>query len=83
LSARSRLRRRRDHILDTVEGVWSLLKGSIMSSYRQLSVGHFPAYLDEMAFRFDNRENPFVFRDTILKLLQGDALPYRRLTAPE
>lgn len=34
-----------------------------------------------MEFRFNNRENPFLFRDTLLVLLHGDALPYRELIA--
>ena len=29
----------------------------------------FPAYLDEMCIRFDNRKNPCLLRDTILKLI--------------
>ena len=63
----------------TIESVWSLFKRSIVGSYHQLSVKHLPAYLDEMEFRFNGRENPFLFRDTLLVLLQGDALPYREL----
>jgi transposase-like protein len=66
---------------NTVEGVWLLLKRSIVGSYHQLSVKHLPAYLDEMAFRFNNRENPYLFRDTILKLLEAKTLPYAKLTA--
>ncbi len=72
---------RADVHTNTVEGVWSLLKRSIVGSYHQLSVKHLPAYLDEMAFRFNNRENPYLFRDTILKLLEAEALPYAKLTA--
>ena len=72
---------RADVHTNTVEGVWSLLKRSIVGSYHQLSVKHLPAYLDEMAFRFNNRENAFLFRDTILKLLEAKTLPYRRLVA--
>jgi transposase-like protein len=72
---------RADVHTNTVEGVWSLLKRSIVGSYHQLSVKHLQAYLDEMAFRFNNRENPFLFRDTILKLLQAQSLPYKKLTA--
>jgi transposase-like protein len=64
---------------NTVENAWSLFKRSIVGSYHHLSVKHLPAYLDEMEWRFNNRENPFLFRDTILKLVEGDALPYREL----
>jgi hypothetical protein len=38
-----------------------------------------PAYLDEVAFRFNNRSNPYLFRDTLLRLIEGDALPFKEL----
>src|SRR5205807_1884424 len=72
---------RADVHTNTVEGVWSLFKRSIVGSYHQLSVKHLPAYLDEMAFRFNNRGNPYFFRDTLLKLLAAEAMPFKRLTA--
>lgn len=62
---------------NTVEGVWSLLKRSIIGSYHQLSTKHLPAYLDESSFRYNNRENPFLFRDTVLKLIEADTLEYK------
>jgi len=62
-----------------IESAWSLLKRSIIGSYHQLSEKHLPAYLDEFEFRFNNRENPFLFRDTLLKLLDGKALRYQEL----
>ena len=64
-----------------VENVWSLFKRSILGSYHKLSVKHLPKYLDEMEWRFNGRENPFLFRDTLLVMLHGDALPYRKLVA--
>jgi hypothetical protein len=67
---------------NTIEGVCSLFKRSIIGSYHKLSVKHLPAYLDEMEFRYNNRSNPYLFRDTLLVLLSGDALPYKSLTAP-
>ena len=54
---------------------------SIVGSYHQLSTKHLPAYLDEMSFRFNNRENPFQFRDTIKRLLDAETLRYAELTA--
>jgi hypothetical protein len=33
-----------------------------------------PAYLDEMTWRFNNRKNPFLFRDTVLKLIASGNL---------
>jgi transposase-like protein len=62
-----------------IESAWSLLKRSIVGSYHQLSAKHLQAYADEFAFRFNNRENPFLFRDTLLRLIDADALPYAEL----
>jgi transposase-like protein len=74
---------RADVHTNTVEGVWSLFKRSIVGSYHHMSVKHLPAYLDEMEWRYNNRENPHMFRDTILKLVENDALTYRELVHPE
>jgi transposase-like protein len=64
-----------------IESAWSLLKRSIVGSYHQLSAKHLPAYLDEMSFRFNNRNNPFLFRDTLRVLMSSDNLEYKDLTA--
>lgn len=64
---------------NTVENVWSLLKRSIIGSYHKVSVKHLDAYLDELEFRFNNRKNDFLFRDTLTKLVQADKLPYKEL----
>jgi hypothetical protein len=34
-----------------------------------------------MCFRFDNRNNPYLFRDTLLRLLQTEHLEYKELVA--
>jgi len=39
------------------------------------------AYLDELEWRFNNRDNPWLFRDTVRKLIASDNLEYKRLTA--
>jgi transposase-like protein len=65
---------------NTVESVWSLFDRSVIGAYHKLSVKHLPAYLDEAAFRWNNRENPFWFRDTILRLVEGDTLTFAELT---
>ena len=68
---------------NTVESVWSLFDRSVIGAYHKLSVKHLPAYLDEAAFRWNNKDNPFMFRDTILRLVEGDALPFKELVAPK
>lgn len=70
---------RGDAHTQTVESVWSLLKRSIVGSYHQVSVKHLDAYLEELEWRFNNRENPYLFRDTLVKLLKADSLPYEEL----
>ena len=64
---------------NTIEGVWSLFKRSIVGSYHKLSEKHLNAYLDELEWRFNNRENPYLFRDTLKKLLLSTNLPYEAL----
>jgi transposase-like protein len=68
---------------NTVESVWSLFDRSVIGAYHKLSVKHLPAYLDEAAFRWNNRFNPYLFRDTILALVEGDTLTFSELTAPK
>ena len=65
---------------NTIESVWSLLNRSIIGAYHKLSVEHLDAYLDELEWRFNNRKNPYLFRETLRKLLSATALPYARLT---
>jgi transposase-like protein len=66
---------------NSIENVWSLLKRSIVGSYHQVSAKHLDAYLDELEFRFNNRANPYMFRDAMLKLVVADNLPYAKLIA--
>jgi hypothetical protein len=34
-----------------------------------------------MCFRFNNRKNPYLFRDTIVKLIRWPNIEYKELTA--
>jgi transposase-like protein len=65
----------------TIENVWSLFKRSIIGSYHQISVKHMPRYLDELEWRYNNRDNPFLFRDTLTVLATSETLTYAKLTA--
>jgi transposase-like protein len=67
----------------TVESVWSLLKRSIVGSYHHVSVKHLDAYLNELEWRFNERQNPFMFRDTLRRLLQANNLEYSQLTGAD
>lgn len=66
---------------NTVESAFSLLKRGIIGTWHRISAKHLPAYLDEMEFRFNNRKNSFLFRDTMLKLISAPNLEYKKLTA--
>lgn len=59
----------------------SLLKRGIVGTWHKVSAKHLPAYLDEMCFRFNNRKNQFLFRDTLIKLILSPNLEYKHLTA--
>lgn len=72
---------RSDVHTNSVEGVFSLFKRSIVGAYHQLSVKHLPAYLDEFEFRFNNRDNPYIFRDALRELLTSENLEYQELVA--
>lgn len=63
-----------------IESVWSLLKRSIVGSYHKVSKKHLDAYLSELEHRFNNRNNKFLFRDTLLKLVKSGNLKYSELT---
>ena len=62
-----------------VENVWSLFKRSVIGSYHQVSVKHLPAYLDELEWRYNNRNNPYLFRDTPMQLVASDPLTLKKL----
>jgi transposase-like protein len=64
-----------------IESAFSLLKRGIVGTWHRVSAKHLQAYLNEMCFRFDNRKNPYLFRDTLLKLLQSEHLEYKELIA--
>jgi len=65
---------------NSVESVWSLFKRSVVGTYHKLSAKHLNAYPDELEHRFNNRNNEFPFRDTLLKLVKSEKLPYVELT---
>lgn len=64
-----------------IESVWSLFKRGIVGAYHQVSMKHLPAYLDEFEWRFNNRDNPHLFRDTMLKLIESPNLEFKKLIA--
>jgi transposase-like protein len=72
-----------DTYTNTVENAFSLFKRGVRGTWHHISAKHLASYLEEMSFRFNNRKNPYLFRDTILKLIASSNLEYKKLTAQQ
>lgn len=66
---------------NSVEGAFGLFKRAIVGSFHQVSHKHIDRYCDEFEFRFNNRKNPHLFRDTLTRLVTAKPLQYDTLTA--
>jgi transposase-like protein len=66
---------------NAVESAFSLFKRGIVGAWHRVSTKHLAAYLQEMTWRFNNRKNPFLFRDTMLKLISSSNVEYKVLIA--
>src|SRR2546428_992789 len=64
---------------NTVESVFSLFKRSVIGAFHHVSKKHLDAYLDEFEWRLNNRENPFLFRDTLARLLTSAKMEFKEL----
>jgi transposase-like protein len=65
-----------------IENFWSLFKRQVVGQHHHISVKHLHRYLDEVAFKFNNREAENIFSLIVLNLVIGEALRYKTLTAP-
>ena len=63
-----------------IEGVWRLFKRSIVGTFHKMSVKHMDRYLEELEWRFNNRDNPHIFRDALKRIVNTEKLTYRDLT---
>ena len=66
---------------NTVESAFSLLKRGVIGTWHRVSAKHLQSYCNEMCFRFNNRKNQFLFRDTILRLIASPNIEYKQLTS--
>ena len=66
---------------NSIEGVWSLFKRSIIGTFHKMSVKHMDRYLEELEWRHNNRDNPHIFMDTLKRIMNTKPLEYKRLTA--
>lgn len=66
---------------NSVENAWSLFKRSLVGAFHQVSEKHLDAYFDEFEWRFNNRDNPFLFRDTLKRMVAAPTVPFETLVA--
>jgi transposase-like protein len=66
---------------NTVESAFSLLKRGIVGTWHKISAKHLAAYLAEMEFRFNRRNNSDLFVDTLRHMVTAPALTFEELTA--
>jgi hypothetical protein len=66
---------------NTIESVWNLLDHSIIGAYHKVFNENMPPYLGEVAFPFNNRENLYLFRNTLRCLIEADTVRYEALVA--
>ncbi len=64
---------------NTIEGFWSLLKRSIIGIYHHTSPRHLQKYVDEMAFRYNTRDNSESGRFNLLLTNTEHRLTYKKL----
>jgi hypothetical protein len=58
-----------------------LFKRSIVGSYHRRSLNQPARQSGRDGVAVNNRDNPYLFRDTLLVLLHSDPLPYKELVA--
>ena len=66
---------------NTIEGVWSLFKRSIVGAFHKVSTKHLDRYLDELEWRFTNRDNDHIFLHTLRRIVNTEHLEYKDLVA--
>ena len=66
---------------NSIEGVWSLFKRSIIGAFHKVSEKHLDRYLEELEWRYSNRDNEHIFIDTLRRIVNTQHLTYARLVA--
>jgi len=50
---------------NNIESFWSLLKRGVVGTFHNVSAEYLPLYLNEFSWRYNNRNNPDIFRDLL------------------
>ncbi|MGA2106798.1 MAG: IS1595 family transposase [Syntrophorhabdales bacterium] len=74
---------RGDAHTNSIENAWSLFKRSVVGSFHKISAKHVSSYLDEFEWRFNGRNNPYLFKDTMIRLLNSPKMEFKELIGKE
>jgi hypothetical protein len=56
----------RGHVhTNNIESFWSLLKRGVVGTFHKVSKDYLPLYLNEFAFRHNNRDNPDILKQVL------------------
>ena len=66
---------------NSVESAFSLLKRGIVGSFHRISHKHLHRYLSEFEYRFNGRELPDLFMQTVGRMVEPGNLKYKELVA--
>ncbi len=64
---------------NTIENAFCLLRRGLYGTYHKVSIKHLPRYLAEFTYRFNRRDVPDLFPQTLARLLNRINMPYREL----
>jgi len=66
---------------NSIESAFSLLKRGIIGSFHRISIKHLQKYLNEFSYRFNRRNDPNAFIETVRRLAQFPPLRFAALTS--
>ena len=66
---------------NSVEGVWSVFKRSLIGAFHKMSARHMDHCLDEFERRFNNRDNPDIFIDALKRIVNTGNSTCKKLVA--
>lgn len=70
LNHSKQIRRIGEYHTNNIEGFWSMLKRAIVGQYHKISTEHLQEYLDELAFKYNHRNNQYAFETLINNCLK-------------
>ena len=68
---------------NSIKDLWLPFKRSLMGPLHMVSIKHIDQYLSELEWRFNNRDTPRIFIDTLRRIVATKAMPYAELMAAE